>query len=67
MTVENGNTVSVHYVGTLASGEEFDSSRNRDPLTFQVGAGQMIAGFDAAVVGMTVGETKTVTFDPEHA
>ena len=67
-TVENGSTVSVHYVGTLSSGQEFDSSRNRqEPLTFQVGAGQVIPGFNDAVAGMTVGETKTVTIDPENA
>ena len=67
-TVENGSTVSVHYVGTLSSGQEFDSSRNRqEPLTFQVGAGQVIPGFNDAVAGMTVGETKTITIDPENA
>ncbi|MEC7715209.1 MAG: peptidylprolyl isomerase [Actinomycetota bacterium] len=67
-TAENGSTVSVHYVGTLSSGQEFDSSRNRqEPLTFQVGAGQVIPGFNDAVVGMTVGETKSVTIDPENA
>mgnify|MGYP001310286738 CR=1 FL=1 len=69
MTIaENGSTVSVHYVGTLDSGEEFDSSRNRqEPLVFQIGGGQVIAGFNDAVDGMTVGETKSITIDPENA
>ena len=67
-TVENGNTVSVHYRGTLNDGTEFDSSHSRDEaLTFQVGTGQMIPGFDTAVVGMNVGETKNVTLTPDQA
>ena len=67
--VENGNTVSVHYRGTLLdTGEEFDSSYNRgESLTFQVGAGQMIQGFDAGVVGMAVGEKKKIELPPEEA
>ncbi len=64
-TIANGDTISVHYRGT-ASGEEFDSSHGRDPINFTVGTGQMITGFDTAVVGMTEGETKTVTFGPEE-
>ena len=68
MQVENGNTVSVHYRGTLNDGTEFDSSHSRgEPLTFQVGAGQMINGFDAALPGMTVGETKNITLTPDQA
>jgi peptidylprolyl isomerase len=67
-TVENGNTVSVHYRGTLNDGTEFDSSHSRDEaLTFQVGTGQMIPGFDTALVGMNVGETKNVTLTPDQA
>jgi len=66
--VENGQTVNVHYVGTLDDGTQFDASRPRgETLAFQVGSGQMISGFDKAVVGMTVGETKTVTLDPVDA
>ena len=66
--VKAGQTVSVHYVGTFDDGTEFDSSVSRgEPITFQVGAGQMIAGFDQAVVGMTNGETKDVTLAPEMA
>jgi peptidylprolyl isomerase len=64
---QTGDTVSVHYRGTLDSGEEFDSSRGRDPLTFTVGEGQVIDGFDAAVTGMAVGESKTVRLEPDQA
>jgi len=67
-TVEAGNTVNVHYRGTLDDGSEFDSSHNRgETLTFEVGAGQMIPGFDAALPGMEVGETKNVTLAPDQA
>lgn len=67
MTIEAGNQVSVHYTGTFEDGEVFDSSRDREPLTFEVGAGQMIPGFDQAVVGMQEGETKKFTLDPDEA
>lgn len=65
--VEKGNNVKVHYTGTLTDKTVFDSSREREPLAFTVGAGQMIAGFDAAVVGMKVGESKTVTIPANEA
>jgi peptidylprolyl isomerase len=65
--VKDGDTVSVHYTGSLQDGTIFDSSRGRDPLTFTVGAGQMITGFDNAVRGMKVNEVKTVTLPPEQA
>jgi len=59
--VESGNTVSVHYKGTLNDGTEFDNSYTRgEPITFEVGAGNMIAGFDTAIPGMVVGETKNI-------
>ena len=65
---KNGNTVSVHYVGTLTDGTEFDNSRQREqPLSFTIGSGQLIAGFDQAVTGMTVGENKTITLGPTEA
>ena len=63
----DGDRVAVHYTGTLDSGEEFDSSRDRGPLSFVLGAGEMISGFDAAVNGMKVGDTVTVRLEPEDA
>ena len=60
------STVSVHYTGSLDDGTQFDSSVGGDPIQFTIGAGEMIAGFDAAVLGMAVGETKTVRFGPEE-
>ncbi|MDE2859946.1 MAG: FKBP-type peptidyl-prolyl cis-trans isomerase [Chloroflexota bacterium] len=62
-----GDKVAVHYTGTLDSGEEFDSSRGREPLSFVVGDGRMISGFDAAVRGMAIGETRTVRMEPAEA
>ena len=58
---KNNDKVTVHYTGTLADGSEFDSTREADALEFTIGDGQLIKGFDDAVTGMTVGETKTVT------
>lgn len=67
MQVKKGDLVRVHYTGTLLDGTQFDSSVGRNPLEFTVGAGQMIAGFDAGVLGMVVGEKKTLQIDPENA
>lgn len=64
---KKNDTVKVHYTGKLTSGEVFDSSVNREPLQFTVGAGQMIAGFDAAVDGMELNEKKTVTIPADEA
>ena len=55
---KKGDRVKVHYTGKLTDGSVFDSSRDREPLEFELGSGMMIAGFDAAVTGMKVGETK---------
>lgn len=63
-TVKQGDIVQVHYTGTIANGEKFDSSVGREPLEFTVGAGQMIAGFDAGVVGMIVGDKKQINIAP---
>ena len=66
--VESGNTISVHYRGTLDDGTEFDSSHTRgEPIQFQAGSGQMIAGFDSAVIGMGVGAKKSITISCEEA
>ena len=64
---KSGDTVNIHYTGTLADGSQFDSSAGRDPLQFTVGAGQVIPGFDAAVTGMSVGEKKKVTIPADQA
>ncbi|MEX5729860.1 FKBP-type peptidyl-prolyl cis-trans isomerase 2 [Rhodovulum iodosum] len=58
--VKQGDTVRIHYTGTLADGSTFDSSEGRDPLEFTVGSGQIIPGLDKALPGMNEGEKKTV-------
>lgn len=63
--VKQGDVVKVHYTGKLTSGEQFDSSTDREPLEFTVGAGQMIKGFDDALPGMKVGDKKTVNIAAE--
>lgn len=67
MKAAKGRKVAVHYRGTLENGEEFDSSAEREPLEFIVGAGEMIPGFERAIVGMEPGQEKTVTLEPEDA
>jgi len=63
---QEGDTVRVHYTGTVEGGEQFDTSRDpgREPLEFVVGSGQVIAGFDLAVIGLAVGETRTQRIEP---
>ena len=56
-----GDHVKVHYTGTLRDGAQFDSSRDRQPLELEIGKGQVIPGFEAAIVGMASGDQKTVT------
>lgn len=58
--VKRGDNVKVHYTGTLDDGSVFDSSEGSEPLAFAVGSGQVIVGFDEAVMGMEVGDSKTV-------
>ncbi len=66
-TLKNGDTVKVHYTGTLDDGRVFDTSKDRDPLEFKVGEGQIIPGFEQGVVGMEVGETRDIEVAPENA
>jgi len=63
---KSGDTVRVHYTGTLDDGTQFDSSRGSDPLEFAMGQGQLIAGFENAVAGLIPGESCTVTLSPEE-
>ena len=63
----SGDTVKVHYTGKLDDGTVFDSSRDREPLEFTLGGGQVIPGFEEAVRDMEEGEETTVTIPPEEA
>ena len=62
-----GDTVRVHYTGTLKDGSVFDSSQGRKPIEFTLGSGQVIPGFEEAITGMAVGDTKTVTIPAAEA
>lgn len=64
---KQGDTVNVHYTGRLEDGTVFDSSRERHPLQFTLGKGQVITGFEQAVIGMSTGETKTVNIPMDQA
>jgi peptidylprolyl isomerase len=64
---KSGDSVKIHYTGTLDDGTQFDSSAGREPLAFKLGSGQVIPGFDKAVDGMSVGESKTVNIRAEDA
>ena len=63
----SGDRVTVHYTGTLDDGSEFDSSRDGDPLDFEIGAGNVIPGFERAVTPLSVGESTTFRLDPDDA
>ncbi|GAB4375799.1 MAG: peptidylprolyl isomerase [Salibacteraceae bacterium] len=65
--VKKGDNVTLHYTGTLKNGEQFDSSEGREPLSFEAGSGQVIEGFDEAVIGMKADEKKTVTIPADKA
>ncbi|MFD0911744.1 FKBP-type peptidyl-prolyl cis-trans isomerase [Ruegeria arenilitoris] len=65
--IKQGDTVRIHYTGTLRDGNVFDSSEGRDPLEFAVGSGQIIPGLDAALPGMEIGEKKRVEVDCQDA
>lgn len=64
---KSGNTVRVHYTGTLNDGSQFDSSIGRDPLQITLGQGQVIPGFEEALIGMAPGDNKTVTIGADEA
>ena len=65
--VKNGHYVSVHYKGTLENGEVFDTSEGRHPMEVEMGAGQIITGFEKALMGMALNEKKAFTLEPEEA
>ena len=65
--VKTGDTVNVHYHGKLTDGSTFDSSEGREPLQFTVGNGQVIKGFDDALIDMKVGDKKTVNIPVDNA
>lgn len=64
--IKEGSKVSVHYTGKLTTGEVFDSSEGKQPIQFQIGSGQIIPGFENAIMGKTQGEKVTVTIKPEQ-
>jgi len=66
-TVQQGDMVKVHYTGKLDNGDIFDSSRDRAPLEVTIGQGQLIEGFERALIGMAVNESKDVRLSPQEA
>jgi len=67
MQVKKGDKIKVHYHGKLDDGTTFDSSEGREPLSFEVGSGMVIPGFDAGVTGMEKGEKKTIRIPSDEA
>lgn len=65
--VSEGDTIVVHYTGRLEDGQVFDSSRQREPLAFTVGEGQLIPGFEQGVTGLSVGESRTIRLEADDA
>jgi FKBP-type peptidyl-prolyl cis-trans isomerase 2 len=65
--IQNGSTVNVHYTGRLTDGEVFDTSEGKDPLSFTVGTGQIIPGFENAIIGKTTGDKVTVNIPAAEA
>jgi len=65
--IQIGSTVNVHYTGKLKSGEVFDSSEGRDPLSFTIGTNQIIPGFENAIIGKNVGDKVTIEIEPKDA
>lgn len=67
MPAKQGDTVKVHYTGKLDDGTVFDTSRSRNPIQFTLGKGAVIEGFEQAVAGMNIGETKTTKIPMDKA
>lgn len=65
--VKEGDTVKVNYTGTLKNGEVFDSSEGKEPLEFTLGEGQLIPGFEKAVIGMAIGDTASIDIPSDEA
>jgi len=65
--IKEGNKVKVHYTGKLESNEVFDTSKDKDPLQFTVGEGQLIPGFENGVIGLKVGDKKTINIEVNQA
>lgn len=65
--IEKGKIVAVNYTGKFPNGEVFDSSEGRDPLKFQVGSGQIIPGFESAIIGKNIGDKVTININPQEA
>ncbi len=66
MEAKRGDKVKVHYTGSFEDGTIFDSSKGQTPLEFTIGGGQVIAGFEDAIVGMSAGDAKSETIQPER-
>ena len=67
MQAKRGDTVHVHYKGTLDDGSVFDSSEGGEPISFTIGSGEVIPGFETAIEGMSPGDKKTERMEPENA
>jgi len=65
--IENGSKVKVHYTGKFEDDNVFDTSKDKEPLEFTVGSGQLIPGFEQGVVGLNAGDKKTIELEPEQA
>jgi len=65
--IENGSKVKVHYTGKFEDNNVFDTSKDKEPLEFTVGSGQLIPGFEQGVVGLNAGDKKTIEIEPENA
>ena len=63
---KTGDTVKVHYTGKLTDGTVFDSSEGREPLEFEIGGRRLLQPFETGVIGMSIGESRTVTINPEE-